>query len=212
MNRLSHRMYSCVLCLTIQQQPTQLCNVWWTAIYPNSNGKQTLTHTKVSGVLFELSWWAFLSLAKSLLTEFGIHYRLESSEQWKSTVLLISKETPPFFPLLNHTHYFVNSVKNLCPYNRNVKPLCKLLNTIIYGWKYFWKMMVFETYWQTQIFLLYFQIQNQECQITNIDSDKGKINSEHSQPILHKGSNTWANNFKASLLQHSFGGVETRSN
>ena len=38
-------------------------------------------------------------------------------------------------------------------------------------------MMVFETYWQTQIFFLYFQIQNQQCQITNTDSDKGKINT-----------------------------------
>ena len=53
----------------------------------------------------------------------------------------------------------------------------------------FERRLVFETYWQTLIFL-YFQIPNQVCQITNTDSDKGKINSEHSQPILHKGSNT----------------------
>ena len=50
---------------------------------------------------YYLNWIVLMSLlvpvAKSLLTEFGIHYRLESSVQWKSTVLLISKETPPFF-------------------------------------------------------------------------------------------------------------------
>ena len=27
LNRVSHRMYSCVLCLAIQQQPTQISNV-----------------------------------------------------------------------------------------------------------------------------------------------------------------------------------------